>query len=107
MKNAMKIKDLKSHIRLWTSEGLKIKIKAVCNAGWVAFGSVCEKNMLTIQEAQQYPYKCITENPTYEEAMRNVKQLAVHFQKELDEAQKAIAKRIFEADKEIEELKDE
>ena len=38
-------------------------------------------------------YKYITESPSYEQAERNVKQLAIDFQKELGEAQKAIEER--------------
>ena len=47
------------------------------------------------------------ENPTFEDAERNVKQLANHFKQELGEAQKAIAEKGSEMTEELQSLKEE
>ena len=51
-------------------------------------------------------YEYITENPSYEQAERNVKQLAIDFQKELGEAQKAIEERDSKTEEEIRSWKE-
>lgn len=105
VENAMeKYNDAKRR-KLWTSKGFKRNAVSFY-AGWVALDSVCGEYMLAIQETQKNLYKYITENPSYEDAERNVKQLAIDFQKELGEAQKAIAERDSETEEEIRSLRE-
>ena len=105
VENAMQSYDDAKRRKLWTSTGFKRNAVSFY-AGWVALDSVCGEYMLAIQETQRDLYKYITENPSYEEAERNVKQLAIEFQKDLQEAQKAIEERDSETDEEIRSLKD-
>ena len=62
---------------------------------------MCVEYMSTIQETRKDLYKYITENPSYEEAGRNIQQLAAELQRDLREQQKAIQDRISEAGEEI------
>ena len=67
------------NVNLWTSKGFKKKV-VCCYARWVALDSVCGEYMLAIQEMQKDLYKYITENPTYEDAKRNVEKIKMEFQ---------------------------
>lgn len=106
VENAMEKYDDAKRRRLWTSRGFKINAVNFY-AGWVALDDVCGEYMLAIQETQKELYKYITENPSYEEAEGNIKQLAADFQRELGEAQKAIAEQDSETDEEIRSLKEQ
>ena len=105
VEHAMQKYDDDKRRKLWTSDGFKTNAVKFY-ASWVALDSVCGEYMLTIQETRKDLYKYITENPSYEEAEVNVKQLAIEFKKDLQEAQKAIEERDSETDEEIRSLKD-
>ena len=90
---------------LWTSTGFK-RNAVRFYASWVALDSVCGEYMLAIQETQKDLKKYITENPSYEQAEINVKQLATELWKELQEVQKAIEERDSKINEEIRSLED-
>ena len=106
VENAMQRYDDAKRRKLWTSNGFKTDAVNFY-AGWVALDGVCGEYMLAIQETQRDLYKYITENPSYEEAEVNVKKLAIEFQKDLQEVQKAIKERETETDEEIRSLEDQ
>ena len=85
--NGMERYDEAKRRKLWTSKGFKIEAINFY-AGWVALDGVCGEYMSAIQDTQRELYKYITENPSYEEAKRNVRQLAADFRRELGEAQR-------------------
>ena len=88
---------------MWTSE--LFKKQAVCfYAGWVALNSLCSEYVEHIKLTQRDLYRYIVENPTYEESRKNVGELAKKFLADLEEEQKAIAEKEFEAQKQIEAL---
>ena len=87
-------------LKLWTSKPFKIQAVRFY-AGWVALDCVCGEYMGSIKETQKELYKYIQENPTQEEAEKNVPSLAAKFQKDLQDAQKACAERDSEMQEEI------
>ena len=91
---------------MWTSEPFK-KQAVHFYAGWVALNSLCTEYVEHIKLTQKDLYKYIVENPTYEESRKNVRELAKIFLTDLEKDQKAIAEKEFEAQKEIEALKEE
>lgn len=103
---AMQRYDDAKRQRFWTSSGFKTKAVNFY-AGWVALDGVCGEYMTAIQGTRRELYKYIMENPTFEDAERNVKQLANHFKQELGEAQKAIAEKGSEMTEELQSLKEE
>ena len=100
VEKAMDKYDDAKRLKLWTSTGFK-KQAVQFYAGWVALDGVCGEYMSAIQETQKELYKYITENPNYEEAEVNVKQLAIAFKDEMEEAQRAITERDSEMAEEI------
>ena len=74
-------------------------------AGWVALHSVCTEYVEHIKKTQEDLYKYIVENPTYEQSRTNVHELAKIFLADLKQDQEAIAKQEFEAQREIEALR--
>lgn len=79
-------------IRSWTS--LSFKKNAIeYYAQWVALGNICTVYMGKIKETQRDLYGYLTENPTLDEARRNVRDLAMKFVEELAMEQKAIAEK--------------
>ena len=93
-------------LKLWTSKPFKIQAVRFY-AGWVALDCVCGEYMGSIKETQKELYKYIQENPTQEEAEKNVRSLAVKFQQDLQDAQKACAERDSEMQEEIRMLMQE
>ena len=87
-------------LKLWTSEPFKTQAVRFY-AGWVALDCVCGEYMGAIKETQKELYKYIQENPTQEEAEKNVPSLAAKFQQDLQDAQKACAERDSEMQEEI------
>ena len=79
-------------IRVWTNIGFK-KAAMQYYSQWVALDDVCGTYMNKIKETQRTLYAYLEENPTTEEARRNVRQLAIAFRKDLEEAQKEIDKQ--------------
>ena len=87
-------------LEVWTSEPFKIQAVRFC-ASWIALDCVCGEYMGSIKETRKELYKYIQENPTQEEAEKNVPSLAAKFQKDLQDAQKACAERYSERQEEI------
>ena len=79
-------------IKVWTNTGFK-RQAILYYSQWVALDDVCGTYMNKIKETQRTLYAYLEENPTTEEARRNVRQLAIAFRKDLDEAQKKIEKQ--------------
>ena len=103
VENAMdKFTDAK-RLKLWTSDPFKIRAVRFY-AGWVALDNVCGEYMGAIKDTQTELYKFIQENPTYEEAKERVGDLALTFQREMEEAQKACEERDSEMKEEYESL---
>ena len=91
-------------MKIWTS-GIFKKPAVRFYAGWVALNSVCTEYVEHIKRTQKDLYEYIVENPTYEQSRRNVGELAKIFLADLKKDQEAIAEKEFEAQKEIEALK--
>lgn len=103
---AMEKYDDAKRRKYWTTPGFKLRAVNFY-AGWVALDGICAAYMSAIQETRRDLYKYITENPSYEEARRNVQQLAAELQRDLEEQQKAIKDRISEQQKAIQDQKSE
>ena len=86
-------------IKVWTNTGFK-KQAVQYYSQWVALDDVCSIYMNKIKETQRTLYAYLEENPTTEEARRNVRQLAIAFRKDLEEAQKEIDKQNKDAEDE-------
>ena len=82
----------KDRIRVWTSKGFKTQA-IMYYAQWVALDDVCAVYMGRIQETQKDLYGYLTENPTLDDARRNVRDLAITFGAELELEQQAIAEK--------------
>ena len=93
-------------LKFWTSEPFK-KQAVRFYAGWVALDCICGEYMASIGETQKELHKYIKENPTQEEALKNVFSLAAKFQKDLQDAQKGCAERDSEIKEEIRMLTEE
>ena len=91
-------------MKVWTSKPFKMQAVRFY-AGWVALNSVCTEYVEHIKRTQKDLYKYIVENPTYEQSRKNVHELAKIFLADLKKDQEAIAEKEFEAQKEIEALK--
>ena len=100
VKAAMNDYSDEKRLKLWTSVPFK-KQAVRFYAGWVALDCVCGEYMESIKETQKELYKYIQENPTQEEAEKNVRSLAARFQQDLQDAQKACAERGSEMQEEI------
>ena len=82
-------REPEERLKLWTNKAFKTQaIKYY--AQWVALDDVCGTYMGQIQETQTDLYRYLTENPTLEEARKNVRDLASSFRMELEKAQDAI-----------------
>lgn len=91
-------------IKVWTSSAFKGKALRYYSK-WVALDDVCGVYMDQIKETRKDLYNYLEENPTIEEARKNVRELAASFEKDLKEAQEKLAnenKRALEAKKELE-----
>lgn len=104
VEKAMKYPEEK-RLKVWTSRGFKIKAIEFY-AGWVALHGVCTTYVEYIKLTQQDLYRYITENPTYEESRKNVKELAEKFLSDLHRDQKALEDKEFEAQEQIKALGD-
>ncbi|CAI8035544.1 hypothetical protein GBAR_LOCUS19930 [Geodia barretti] len=103
VESAMSKYDETKRLKLWTSKPFKIQAVRFY-AGWVALDNVCGEYMEAIKETQAELYKYIQENPTYEDAKKRVGDLALTFQKEIEDAKKACAERDSEMQKEFDSL---
>jgi len=91
-------------IKVWTSSAFKGKALRYYSK-WVALDDVCGVYMDQIKETRKDLYNYLEENPTIEEARKNVRELAASFEKDLKEAQEKLEnenKRALEAKKELE-----
>ena len=91
-------------MKIWTSAPFKEQAVRFY-AGWVALNYLCSHYVESIKRTQKDLYKYIMENPTYEESRKNVQELAKVFLADLKKDQEAIAEKEYEAQKEIEALK--
>ena len=85
---AMK-KPEEDRMKVWTNVGFK-KQAIIYYSKWVALDGVCGIYMERIKETQKTLYQYLEENPTNEQARKNVRQLAIAFRKDLEDAQKEI-----------------
>ena len=91
-------------IQVWTSKSFK-RQAVEFYAGWVALNGVCTTYMEQIKLTQKDLYKFISENPTCEESLKNLEELADCFLGDLECDRKALSDKEFKAQKEIEALK--
>lgn len=89
MKTAIKKPKEERH-ELWTSTGFKTKAVRYYSK-WVALDDVCEVYMLQIKKTRKDLYSFLTENPTIEEAKKNVLKLAETFADNLKKAHEKLA----------------
>ena len=82
--------DDEKRLKFWTSTGFK-KSAVQYYSKWVALDDVCGVYMLQIRDTRQDLYNYLEENPTIEQAKKNVRQLATEFAKDLNEAQEKLA----------------
>ena len=82
--------DDEKRLKFWTSTGFK-KSAVQYYSKWVALDHVCGVYMLQIRDTRQDLYNYLEENPTIEQAKKNVRQLATEFAKDLNEAQEKLA----------------
>lgn len=85
---------------VWGSTSFKNKA-LLYYARWVALGNICGTSYEKMKLTQNELYEYLEENPTTEEARRNVRQLAIIFSKELEVEQKAIAQKESEGQREM------
>lgn len=88
VKLAMKLPDEK-RLNFWTSQGFK-ESALLYYSKWVALDDVCGVYMLQIRNTREELYKYLEENPTTEQARKNVRQLAEEFASDLNQAQKKL-----------------
>ena len=77
-------------LKVWTSTAFKQKAVQYYSK-WVALDDVCGVYMLQIRDTRQDLYNYLEENPTIEQAKKNVRQLATEFAKDLKQAQEKLA----------------
>ena len=108
VERAMK-EDEGKRLKTWTSRGFKGQALEYYSK-WVALDDVCGVYMLQIKETRQDLYNYLEDNPTIEQARRNVRELAAKFGNDLKEAQEKLEKenmKALEAKKELSEKTDE
>lgn len=88
----------------WTSNSFKQRMFLYISK-WVALYSVSNDYLEQIKLTQNDLYKFITENPTYEESRRNLRQLAEDFEQDLKSAEDRMIEQDNKADKEIQQMK--
>ena len=102
VEKAMKLDEGK-RIKVWTSNAFKGKALRYYSK-WVALDDVCGVYMLQIKETRQDLYNYLEDNPTIEQARKNVRELAAKFGHDLKEAQEKLEKENMKAIKEKKEL---
>ncbi|KAL9989190.1 hypothetical protein ACROYT_G003713 [Oculina patagonica] len=73
-------------LKVWTSKAFKTRAVQYYSK-WVALDDVCEVYMLQIKDTRKDLYSYLEENPTIEQAKKNVRQLAETFAADLKKAQ--------------------
>lgn len=104
VETAMKLPEEK-RLKVWTSKGFKVSAVQFYSK-WVALDDVCEVYMLQIKETRQDLYSYLTENPTIEEAKKNVRELADTFAADLKAAHEKLAEKEKKALEERKSLED-
>ncbi|XP_068696334.1 tropomyosin beta chain-like [Montipora foliosa] len=103
VETAMKMPEEK-RMKVWTSNGFKGKALEYYSK-WVALDDVCGVYMFQIKETRQDLYNYLEDNPTIEDAQKNVRDLSATFAKDLKEAREKLEKekrKALEAKKELE-----
>ena len=77
-------------LKVWTSTAFKQKAVQYYSK-WVALDDVCGVYILQIRDTRQDLYNYLEENPTIEQAKKNVRQLATEFANDLKQAQEKLA----------------
>ena len=88
-------------LKVWTSEAFKEGAVRYYSK-WVALDDVCGVYMLQIRNTREDLYKYLEENPTIEQAKKNVRQLAADFAKDLKQAHEKLEE---DSEKALEEKK--
>ena len=104
IETAMEKYPEEKRIKIWTSTSFKQKALRYYSQ-WVALDDVCGAYMLQIKESRQDLHNYLRDNPTIEQAKRNVRELAITFAHDLKQAQKKLeqeTKKALEAKKELE-----
>ena len=95
VEKAMKY-PVEKRLKVWLSRSFKEKAVRYYSK-WVALDDVCEVYMLQIKDTRQDLYSYLTENPTIEEAKKNVRELAATFAADLEKAQEKLVEKQKEA----------
>ena len=82
--------DDEKRLKFWTSTGFK-KSAVQYYSKWVALDDVCGVYMLQIRNTRQDLHNYLQENPTIEQAKKNVRQLATKFAEDLKQAHEKLA----------------
>ena len=90
-------------LKVWTSYSFKYRAVQFYSS-WVALNSVCAVYKKQIEGTQKDLYKYITENPTHEESMAMLADLAEKFMADLKRDQQALEEKTLKAQEEIEAL---
>lgn len=91
--------------KVWTSKAF-VESAVRFYSKWVALDDVCKVYMLQIKETRQDLYSYLKENPTIEEAKKNVRKLADTFAADLKAAQEKLAEKEKKTLKERKSLED-
>ena len=103
VETAMEKYPAEKRIKIWTSTTFKQKALRYYSK-WVALDDVCGVYMLQIKETRQDLYNYLEDNPTIEQAKKNVRELATMFAHDLKQAQEKLeaeSKKAIEAKKEL------
>ena len=92
VEKARKEKSKEERLKQWTSKGFKLQAIRFC-AGWVALHDVCSTYMEQIKLTQKDLYRYVTENPTWEQSRKNLKDLADNFFVDLQRDQRMLHER--------------
>lgn len=91
VEKAMKYPEEK-RLKVWTSKGFKTRAVHYYSK-WIALDDVCEVYMLQIKDTRRDLYSYLEDNPTIEQAKKNVRQLAETFAADLKKDQKQLEEK--------------
>ncbi|PFX21717.1 uncharacterized protein LOC111335190 [Stylophora pistillata] len=94
-----------TRLEVWTGDPFKRKVLREY-IKWLAIVGVCEEYMKQIKETRKDLYSYLTENPTIEEAKKNVRKLADKLAADLKKANEELAEKEKEAQEERKSLED-
>ena len=81
--------DENKRLKFWTSNAFKVKAVQYYSK-WVALDDVCEVYMLQIKDTRRDLYSYLEDNPTIEQAKKNLRQLAETFAADFKKAQEKL-----------------